>query len=164
MANGVSLSQLRRDIALQGIEYPLQRIIDACYDSCLKNLPVTGARDSAVLALPSRVWEDIITHIGAHKYIYGKDIKVAQDLNDTRRDCDDYMDYLKGRAGLELTVNGVIAVLDYSSAHAYCAMVVRTGGREVIVRPMEPQLGKWISTAEIGKHKSYQAKTGELRL
>ena len=169
MANGIRLSDLRKSIAANGTLHTTQEVLAAHRASSLQKLSVRSAYDGEWLALPINVWHRIITHLGAYQHVYGSDIAIAGDTNDqVRKDCDDYMAFVKGRAGLELSANGVVNVLDYSSGHAYCAALVRARPKQAPVSlvAFEPQLNAprcFAADTLLGRHKNYLAQSGEVR-
>ena len=164
MANGIRVSALRRRIVAEGIVLPTAALIEAYGRSPLARLRLTAARDGEWVALPKAVWDDLLQHLGAYRHRYGADLKLAGDLPGVRTDCDDYMDYAKGRAGLELSVNGLGKVLD-ACGHAYLAALCRRGAGAVL-RPLEPQAAPlvcWKIPTDPRFAHAFRMEAGELR-
>ena len=127
MANGISLSKLRRDIKRTEKKFTPQEVGQAIQQSGI----ISGGVqlwDSVYWAVPDSVWLDIIQHSGVDKRKY-----VAE-----RFDCDDFAFAFKGMVSEQLQVNGCGIVADAGSQHAYIVILVKTNSG-VQAKFLEPQ-------------------------
>ena len=134
MAHGIRLSALRREIARTRVEYPREKLVRVWQSSPARRMQIETLDRDTYVAVPRQIWDRVFQHLGIHKFSYESDIA----------DCDDFAFAARGRAPLELRVNGIAAVLDWSGAHAYCAVLV--AGRVPAVLFVEiqaPTPGTW---------------------
>ena len=127
MANGIRLKKLRRSVEKSQKQCDGQTVLDAWYGSEAKLLE-PWRLDTTYIALPKDVWDDVLQHLGIGDYTYESE----------RRDCDDFAFAMRGRIPLELRVNGVATVLDWSGRHAYNALLY-TDGPDFRIGFIEPQ-------------------------
>ena len=143
MANGIRLSTLRRRIEKGKVQVSGNEAARA-----FANLQ-TGVQpwmlDTHYWALPIATWDDVLRHMGVGEFTYRSE----------QSDCDDFAMCLRGRVPLELGINGVGVVLDFSGGHAYSAMLVADGADSLRARLLEPQAGYpstwWIPESKLRK-------------
>lgn len=134
MANGIRLSRLRRQIKSLHQEAPGSVIASAWNETPGRGLS-PWLLDTTYRALPKPLWDSVLQHMGISEF----------DYKSQRSDCDDFAFAMRGRVPLELRVNGIAAVLDWSGKHAYNALVYTEGGgfHVAFIEPQAPDPSSW---------------------
>ena len=137
MAHGIRLLALRRDIRKSYAKISHGELVNLWMDTPARTLQLCPL-DTEYAAVPREVWNDVLQHCGIGRYSYQSE----------QRDCDDFAMALRGRVPLELGLNGVGIVMDWSGRHAYNALVYRDGKGLCRIGFIEPQAddpsGWWV--------------------
>lgn len=157
MANGISISKLRREIKQYSVLVHGEKLVRVIHEARITKMHINFL-DQYFKAVPVETYDKIIRHLGIWEFHYEKDYS----------DCDDFAMAFKGRCALELGVNGVGMVIDTSSGHSYNIVLTcdkqDIRGESLSVKLLEPQIRYaphwWKEFDAIGW---YQGQKGEIR-
>ena len=107
--------------------------------------------DREFTAVNLDVWRMILAWSNVDKYKYSSE----------NRDCDNFAAALHGHVPLQLGVNGVGYVVDFSGGHAYSALLVAEPGEGLGLAVVEPQSDAFVAVGDqLTRHEMYKAERG----
>ena len=128
MANGIYLSEVRREVRKTVREVSYQELTDAFRRSELNQMYFECV-DTRYRVLPEKTWELFLRWSGVD------DLKYESEFHD----CDDFAYILKGECHRKLKINGIGLIIDCSGGHAYSALAVDRDDGRLHIASVEPQ-------------------------
>ena len=133
MANGIRKRDLIRDIGKYAEAFSPVHIQSAWDASPAKAMQLI-LLDTAYMAVDLKTWKKILQYSSINQAQYIADV----------RDCDDFSFALRGSLPIKLGFNGIGCVVDWSSAHAYSALLVVDSNKKLKMAFVEPQSDRMV--------------------
>ncbi len=144
MPNGIPKRKVTRAVEKSETALPFFAVREAWLDSPMRGMQLITL-DRVYYGLPLSVWKLMLAYSSVDSGQY-----LAE-----RYDCDDFAIAFKAVASRKFAINGVGMVVDTSSGHAYCALLV-VEDSQLTIKCIEPQndslviIGEPMSRAERG--------------